>query len=529
MRVIAAVLVVFLLALPTAPASAQQTLAIGNGSEPETLDPHKATDLQSAEIIFQLFEGLVSYGPDASIVPGVAESWARAPDGLSYIFHLRHDALWSDGSKVTAEDFVYSFRRAVDPRTGSSYQFILYPIKNAQEITEGKEKDLTKLGVIARDASTLEILLRGPTPYFLGLLVHQMAMPVPHQAIEAFGDQWLQPGKLVGNGAYRLVERIPQSKIRVTKNELYWDAARVALDSATFLPIENETPEYNAYRAGEIDITNTVPSPQLPAIRKDLARELQSGPLLGTYYYAFNLTRPPFNGDAKLRQALAEAVDRDILVAKITEAGEQPAYSFTPPAVRDYTPPTVAWAAKSKEDKLAEAKRLFAEAGYGPQHPLSFELLYNTLEAHKRIALAITAMWKQAFGAGIDIRLRNEEFKVKLAQVRARQYDLTREGWIADYNDVSNFADQLASDAGEMNAPGYRNPDYDRLVHQGAVTLDATERGRLYAEAESRMLADMPVLPLYFYVTKRLVKPYVSGWQSNVADIHLLKYVSVKR
>jgi oligopeptide transport system substrate-binding protein len=268
---------------------------------------------------------------------------------------------------------------------------------------------------------------------------------------------------------------------------------------------------------------------QIAALKKDLPQDLQQGPLLGTYYYVFNLTRPPFKDNAKLRQALAESVDREILTQKITEGGEEPAYSFTPTAIRDYTPPSPAWAGKSKPERLAEAKRLFAEAGYGLQHPLSFELLYNTQEAHKRIALAISAMWKQAFGAGIEVRLRNEEFKVKLAQGRAKEYDLAREGWIADYNDVSTFLDQLVSDAGEMNLSGYANPDYDRLVRQARTTLDTAERAHLYAEAEARMLADQPMIPLYFYVSKRLVKPSVAGWQSNVADIHLLKYVSVSR
>jgi oligopeptide transport system substrate-binding protein len=523
-------LTAFLLALLiAAPALAQQTIAIGNGTEPETLDPHKATDVSSAEIIFQLFEGLVSYGPDAAIVPGVAERWERSADGLGYVFHLRDTARWSDGSPVTAEDFVYSFRRALDPKTGSSNALLLYPIRQAEAIASGKEKDFSKLGVRAKDPHTLEIDLRGPTPYFLELMAHHIAIPVPRRAIEQWGEQWIQPGHLVGNGAFKLSEWVPQSKITVVKSATYWDATAVKLDSATFRPIENETPEFNAFRAGEIDVTYTLPIPQLPSIRQNMKEDLQSGPLLASYFYSFNLTRPPFKGNVKLRQALSEAIDRDILTEKITAAGEKPAYSFTPPAIRDYTPPTLPWKDKSKEERLAEARRLFAEAGYGTAKPLKFELLYNTLEQHKRIALAIIAMWKQAFGAAIEVKLRNEEFKVMLATERARQFEMVRMGWVADYDDVNSFADQMLSDAGPANRPGYANPDYDRLVHQGQVTLDTKERARLYEGAEAIMLRDSPVIPLYFYVTKRLVKPYVQGWRDTVNDVHMLKYVSVKR
>jgi oligopeptide transport system substrate-binding protein len=524
-RLIALLLVLFL----AAPARGQETITIGNGAEPETLDPHKATDVSSAEIIFQLFEGLVTYGPDAAIVPGVAERWERSPDGLTYLFHLRANARWSDGSPLTAEDFVYSFRRALDPKTGSSTQILLYPIRQAEEIATGKEKDFSKLGAVAKDEHTLEIDLRGPTPYFIELMAHHIAVPVPKKTIETYGEQWLQPGKLVGNGAYKLTEWVPQSKIVVAKNDVYWDAGAVALASATFRPIENETPEYNAYRAGELDVTYVVPIPQLPSIRQNMKDDLQIGPLLASYFYSFNLTRPPFAGNVKLRRALSEAVDREILTDKITAAGEQPAYSFTPPAIRDYRPPALPWKGKSKAERLAEAKTLFAEAGYSAQKPLKFELLYNTLEQHKRIALAITAMWKQAFGAAIEVSLRNEEFKVKLAQERAHQFEMVREGWVADYNDANSFLDQLLSDAGPANRSEYKNPDYDRLVHQAQATLDPAERARLYGEAETIMLDESPMIPLYFYVTKRLVKPTVQGWRDNVQDIHLLKYVSVKR
>lgn len=523
----AAKALLFLLAwLIAAPALAQQTITVGNGTEPESLDPHKATDIPSAEIIFQLFEGLVTYGPDASVVPGVAKDWERSADGLRYVFHLRPEARWSDGKPVTAEDFVYSFRRAVDPRTGSSYQFILYPILNAQQITEGEEKDVSKLGVAARGPATLEITLKAPTPYFIGLLAHQMAMPVPKAAIEAWGPQWIMPGHLVGNGAYLLSDWTPQSRVRVTRNPRYWDAASVTLDAADFLPIENEAAGYNAYRAGEIDVTS-VPQNQLKAVKQAYPDEIAIGPLLATAYFAFNTRQPPLD-NRTLRQALTRAIDREIITGKITAGDEIPAYSFTPSSTADYRPPQPAWADLPPAERLAQARALFAQAGYGASHKLSLEILYNTSQSNKRIAVVVAAMWKQAFGDGLAVSLRNEEFKVKLADARTKQFQIVSEGWVGDYNDVNTFADLLLS-GNELNDASYSNPEYDRLVHAGQVELDPAKRARLYAEAEALMLAEAPIMPLYFQVSHSLIKPGIRGWQPNVAGLHLLKYVHVTR
>ncbi len=507
-------------------AQAAQVLNVGNGSEPDTLDPQRSSDTQTAQILYSLLEGLVTLGPAGQIVPGVAESWDIAEDGLTYTFHLRANAKWSNGDPVTADDFVYSLRRGVDPKTGSIYQFILYPIVNAKEITDGTEKDVTKMGVAATDPRTLMIKLKEVTPFFLGLLTHHMGMPVNRKAIEANGNDWTKPGKFVGNGAFKLSEWVPQSKLTVVKNEAYWDAANVKLDQVTYKPIESEAAEFNAYRAGELDVTNLVPAEQLANIRQTMASEFRLSPRLGTYYYSLNMTREPFKSNPNLRRALSLAIDRDFLVEKITAAGELPATSFTPPSVANYKPPQAYWASMSKADRLAEAKKAFAAAGYGPSKPLKLEILYNTADVHKRIAVAVAGMWKQALG--VETELRNVEFKVKLAEVRARNYTVSRDGWIADYDDVNTFLSLNKSDALDQNTSGYSNPAYDKLVDQASATQDLKKRADIYAQAEAILLNDDPVVPLYFYVNKTLVKPYVKGYENAAQGFHLAKYMSVE-
>lgn len=502
----------------------EQILRKGNGSQPQTLDPHKAEGVPSSNILRDLFEGLTGEAPDGRIVPAGAESWEISDDGLQYTFHIRRNGRWSDGSPVTAEDFAYGLKRSLDPATGSKYTKILSPIKNAEAVAAGR-MPLDALGVEVIDPYTLKITLQTPAPYFLGLLNHSSTYPMHKASAEKWGDSVAKPGNLISNGAYKLDELVVQSHIKLVRNQHYWDNDNTIIDEVWYYPIEDQSSELKRYRAGEIDYTNEVPNNQFKWIRQYLGEELVINPWLGIYYYGFNLTKPPFKDNKNLRLALSMAVDREILTGKVTRFGERPAYAFVPPGVSTgidtYVPQDPDWASWPREKQIAEARRLYAEAGYSKANPLTVELRYNTSENHKKIAIAVAAMWKQVLGA--QTRLINEEWKVFLSNRKQKQVtQVFRAGWISDYNDPMSFLELLHSQHG-INDSAYSNPQYDTLLAQIAAEPDAEKRTRLMQQAERLMLADQPVMPLFSYVVKRLVKPYVGGVGSNIMDHHYSK------
>jgi oligopeptide transport system substrate-binding protein len=506
---------------------AAQILRIGNGSEPQTLDPQISENTQDSHIERDLYEGLVVIDKDGKVAPGQAESWTLSPDGLTYSFKLRAGLKWSDGTPLTAEDFVYSWQRAIDPATGSKYSFLYYPIKNAEDIATAVNKDVKSLGVRAVDPRTFEVTLKSPTGYFLRLIGHARFLPVNKASITKYGNQFTRPGNLVTNGAFMLKEWTPQSRIVVVKNPNYWDAANVKLGEVDYYPIENQNEELKRYRAGELDVTNEVPSDQVDFIRKDLPGELKIVPYLGSYYMGFNLEQPPFKGNQKLRQALSMVIDREAIVAKITKTGEQPAYSWVPPGIAGYQPQNVDWKGLSMPERIAKAKELYKEAGYGPDKPLQLEIMYNTSENHKKIMIAIAAMMKQALG--VNVTLVNQEFKVFLETRKEKKAtQLFRAGWIADYADPNTFAELLQSDAG-LNDMGYNNPEYDKLVKTAAITVDPDKRMQMLQDAEKLVVHDLPMMPIYDYVNKRMIKPYVVGFDLNSLGYFYSKNVSIAK
>ena len=474
----------------------RQILRLGNGAELQSLDPHRSEDVASSNVHRDLYEGLVNEAPNGELIPGAAASWTRSDDGKTYTFHLRPEARWSNGDRVTADDFVFALRRGADPKTGSVYSYILSPIENADAVTRG-EQPPDELGVRALDDLTLEIRLANATPYFLGLLTHSMTYPVHRATLEAHGADWTRPGNLVGNGAFKLDEWVVQSHLKLVRNPNYWDNASNRLDEVWFYPTEDQTAELQRFRAGELDMTDTVPNSQLAFIRQNMADRLHIGTYLGSYYYGFNLTRPPFKDNPKLRRALSLAIDRDIITKQVLAAGQEPAYGFVPP-VADYTPQQMPEAAWTQEQREVEAKRLYEEAGYSAQNPLRTEIMYNTQDDHRRIALAIAAMWKQVLG--VQATITNQEWKVFI-DTRNRKIDtqVYRQGWIGDYNDAFTFAELLRTQSGN-NDTGYSSAEYDRLVTAAQSELDMGVRAALLEEAERVLLADMPVMPLYFYV-----------------------------
>jgi oligopeptide transport system substrate-binding protein len=509
------------------PAAAEMVLHRGNGTEPESLDPHKATGVPEAFIINDILEGLATLSAKGEPVPGVAESWEISDDGTTYTFHLRADAKWSNGDPVTAEDFVYSFRRAVDPATAAEYAPVLGVITNAEAITAGEEKDVSKLGVEAVDPRTLKITLKSSTPYFLGLLTHQISFPVHKATVEKHGDQWTRPGNSVGNGAYTITEWTPQSRVILEKNPNFHDAANVKIDKVVYYPTEDTGEELKRFRAGELDVTYDAPSDQIDWIEQNLPNQFHNTAYLGTYYYVVNVTREPLGKSLQLRRALAMAIDRDILTEKITQAGEFPAYAWVPPGIPGYELQSVDFKAMTQPERDAAAKKLFDEAGYGPNNPLKIELLYNTSENHKKIAIAVAGMWKQKLGA-VDVSLVNQEWKVYLDTRDKKNFEVARAAWIGDYPDAVNFLDLFLSAAGERNDAGYNNPKYDELLATAAKTSDSKERAKVLEEAERMFLADMPLIPIYHYTTQHLINDRVAGWEDNILDMHLTRYLSIK-
>lgn len=497
--------------------AAEQVLRRGNGPEVETLDPHKAQSVSASNILRDLYEGLVGEAPDGRLRPGAAASWEISRDGLRYSFRMRADARWSNGDPVTAEDFAAGLRRSVDPATGSKYSQILAPIENAESVIAG-DLPPEALGVEAPEPHTLIIRLESATPYFLGLLTHASAYPIHQSSLKQHGDAFAKPGNLVGNGAYRLTERVVQSHVLLEQNPHYWDHENGHIRQVYFMNTEDVNSEFKRFRAGELDWTSTIPSNQARWIRKNLPQQVRVSTYLGVYYYGFNVTQPPFKDNPALRHALSLAIDRQVIANKVLSAGEQVAYGWVPPGVIGYDSLPLAHSTWTREQRLAEARRLYAEAGYSQESPAEVEILYNTSEDHKKIAIVIGAMWKQFLG--VRTKLRNEEWKVYLQsrQLKAKTQAF-RAGWIGDYNDPNTFLEIMHSQHG-LNDSGYASERFDTLLEAAAREGDAQKRMSLMQQAEAQLLEDMPVMPLYFYVTKRLVQPYVVGWQANIMDHH---------
>ncbi|HSN70145.1 MAG TPA: peptide ABC transporter substrate-binding protein [Steroidobacteraceae bacterium] len=504
-------------------ASATESLRIlrrGNGPEPETLDPQKARQDSSLNILRDLFEGLTSLDRDANVVPGAAETWAVSDDGLIYTFTLREGLTWANGDPLVAADFRNGMRRLVDPATASAYANILAPVENAARIVAGALPP-EALGVEAPDERTLVIRLAAPAPYVLGLLAHPSTFPVHGPSLDLHGDDFARPGNLVSNGAFVLTEWVLGSHVAAQRNPRYRSAGDVRLDGVRYYHMADAGSELRRYRAGELDVTYTIANQQYEWLKENLGDQLEVGPQLSVYYYGFNLTRPPFRDAPELRKALSLALDRERIVRQVTGLGELPACSWIPDGVADYTPQRFEYCDWPVAQRLAEARRLYAAAGYSAERPLRIEIRYNTGEVHNRIAVAVAAMWKEALG--VESRLHAEEFRVLNQTILARDVtEVFRSSWIGDYNDPWTFAQLLQSDFG-INLTGYSSPDYDALLAEAAAAADPAERRRLLEQAERTMLADHPLLPIYFFVNKHLVAPHVRGFSNNVMNVQYSK------
>lgn len=515
---VATVLALAFAAMP-AIAAQGQVFRVNNTVEPESLDPGVVTGVPEHRILSNLFEGLTTSDPkDLSPRPGMAASWTVSKDGLVYTFKLR-DAKWTDGKPVTARDFVYAWERVLNPKMGAKYAQQLFYLKNGEQYNKGRITDFSRVGVKALDDRTLRVTLRCPTAYFLDLTSFYTLYPVPRRAIEAHGRDWVKPGTIVSNGPFRLAGWVPQQELILEKNPAHWDAARVRLQKVVFIPTEDVNTAFKQFLAGESDWVPTVPPAQLGVAKAK--PEFYVTPYLGTYYFRFNVTRPPTN-DVRVRKALSLAVDREALTKYVTKAGEIPTSTFVPAGMRGYAGVT------GLPYDPAAAKKLLAEAGYpdGKGFP-KMELLYNTNELHRVVTQAIQQMWKESLGLQVD--LVNVEWKVYLARQSSLDYQLSRAGWIGDYVDPNTFLEMWVSGGGN-NQTGWSNRRYDELIAQAACKIvNAKERMRALQEAEKILVADeVPLMPLFTSVNKGMLDRRVKGWYPNILDQHPLKYISLE-
>ncbi|MGE8028871.1 oligopeptide ABC transporter substrate-binding protein OppA [Enterobacter mori] len=506
----------------------KQTLVRNNGAEVQSLDPHKIEGVPESNVNRDLFEGLLVTDVDGHPAPGVAEKWENK-DFKVWTFHLRKDAKWSDGTPVTAEDFVYSWQRLANPNTASPYaSYLQYGhIANIDDIIAGK-KPVTELGVKAIDANTFEVTLSEPVPYFYKLLVHPSVSPVPKSAVEKFGEKWTQPANIVTNGAYKLKDWVVNERMVLERNPQYWDNAKTVINQVTYLPISSEVTDVNRYRSGEIDMTyNNMPIELFQKLKKEIPKEVHVDPYLCTYYYEINNQKAPFT-DVRVRTALKLALDRDIIVNKVKNQGDLPAYSYTPPYTDGMKLVEPEWFKWSQEKRNEEAKKLLAEAGYTADKPLTFNLLYNTSDLHKKLAIAVASIWKKNLGA--NVKLENQEWKTFLDTRHQGTFDVARAGWCADYNEPTSFLNTMLSDSSN-NTAHYKSPAFDKIIGDTLKVTDDAQRAELYAKSEEQLDKDSAIVPVYYYVNARLVKPWVGGYTGkdpldniSVKNLYIIKH-----
>ncbi len=505
-------------------AYAAGTLRIGNMGEPASLDPHFVSGTWESGIVGNLFLGLTTEAADGSIIPGAAKSWTVSDDGLVYTFSLR-DHTWSDGKPVTAQDFKLALQRILKPETAAGYASLLYTIKGAEQYNTGKA-GADALAVEAIDEKTLEITLSGPAPYFIAQLSHYTAYPVPAHKIEELGKNWAKDGNMVSNGAFTLSEWTPNAQIRLEKNPRFYDAENVSLDELVFYPQEDRSAVLKRVRAGEVDIQTDFASSDLKWLEKNMPDYVRIAPYLGVYYYPLNLDDEVLK-DIRVREALAMTIDRKILTEKVLKTGEIAAYSFVPPGTGDYgSSPEVSWKNMTQKERVAEAQKLMAAAGYDKSNAPTIKLSYNTSENHKKVAIAVAAMWKKALG--VKTELFNTEVKVHYDNLKVRDFQAARAGWIADYNDPQNFLSLMESRNTSQNYANFNDDQYNELMRKAELEADPVKRNEYMRQAEVIALTEVPNIPIYHYVSKNLVNPKVVGWVDNASDIHRARYLSVK-
>ena len=471
-----------------------RTLTRGIGGDPETLDPGVAEDVHAFSVLIDTFEGLVSENAAGELVPGVAERWDVSDNAKVYTFHLRDNARWSNGDLVVALDFVRAISRVLDPETLSPYGSLLSAIEELE----------------AKSDQILEIKLKRPASHFLALL----ALPIAYPRHES-GDT------SISNGAYMLSSRIPGASIQTRKNQHYWNADAVFFENVNYLPIVDPIAEFNMFRAGELDVTHDIPNAQVAGVLRDDLAEAHISASLSLYYLAFDMTGPPLD-KPRLRQSLSMAIDRRAIV-RMLGRGDQPAFSIVPPGVNEYDSATYAWADWADDERRKQALQLYHLAGYEDDNPPSITLMYDTGDVHEKIALAVTAMWRDVLGINATIEKREWKYFLNTRELRD-DWDVMRFAWVGDYNAPNTFLDILRS-GDEQNLPAYSNAAFDELLADAASRRNRREAADVLRSAEDLVLNDYPIAPLYFFASKHMVDTSIGGFQDNIVDRHASRFL----
>ena len=498
------------------------SLDIANGGEPLSLDPHKVQGTWENDLVGQMFVGLTTEDAHADPIPGMAERWETSPDGLTWTFHLR-EAAWSDGTPVTAQDFVYAYRRILNPATMAQYASVLYPIKNAEVLNNAQDAavDMSSLGVRAIDDRTFEMTLEHPAPYLPALLKHYTSYPVPKHLIERLGDDWIRPENIVVNGPFKLASWKSNYIIVMDKNPAFFDAENVALQRLYFYPTSDPNVQARGVLSGERGWARNFPSNKVVELREQAPAYVRVHDYLLVQYLSFNTTRPPFN-DARLRRALSMAINREFIASQIYRTNEQPAYSNVPNGVLNY--PGLShfrWRDTPLAERQAEARRLLAEAGFGPDNPLTFELKHRNSGDNPRVAVVVQADWREI---GVNVELVGSEVQVHYATLRAKDFAVGDGGWVADYNDAKSYLYLHETRTGTQNYSGFSNPAYDALMVAASREPDVAKRADLLQQAEQLMLDEAAICPLVFGTSRNLFTPLLDGYEDNLEDIHRVRW-----
>ena len=504
-------------------AAGAETLSRGTAAEPSTLDPHVATGNSAAPILYDMFVGLTTFDLTGAIGPGAAESWTISDDGRTYTFKLRANLKWSDGTPMTADDFVWSYRRLLTPATAARFASFFYAIENARDVVRGKQPP-EALGISAPNPRTVVFKLRFPAAYFLQNLASNPGSPVPRAVLEEHGRGWTRAGRMVSNGAYRLAEYVPQSHITLEKNPHFYAADTVRLERVKYFPTQNLATQFNRYLAGELDLLLAFPLDKVNYILEEIPQQLFIWPALGTNFLIINTREAPLD-DPRVRRALSLAIDREGLAQKLLAPGESPAYTMVPPVVSGYNVQIPDWATEPMGERMAEARRLMQAAGYGPGKTLEIDFRYDTSESGRRQVVAFSAMWR---ALGVKVNALDSDFITLNKSARTADFDVLRYAWFAPNNDPDTFLGLLSS-TNPNNYSGFRNERFDALYRAGNANLDSAARMQQLSDAEAVALTDQPVIPVYHFTRRFLVGPQVKGFVPNLRGLVLSRYLDVAR
>jgi oligopeptide transport system substrate-binding protein len=501
-----------------------RTLHIGNSAEPLSLDPHQASGTWENRIIGDMLIGLTTDDAQGRPIPGMATEWTTSTDGLVWTFKLR-EAKWSDGVPLTANDFVYAWQRIMTSKPPAKYASLLYVIKNAEKIYDGRIKDVNQLGVKAIDDRTLVVTLEHPTPYLPGLLTHYTSFPIPKHVVEKVGNDWIRAENFVGNGPFKLQQWKPNDFVHVVRNTNYWDNANVCLNQIYYYPISDDNAAERRVRTGSLDVNTNFAGSRLDEINKNLPGYARVHGYTGLTYYIFNMRKAPFT-DARVREALSMAIDREFITKEITKAGQQPAYSLVPPGIAQYQSGAsrASFQGQPLADRLARAKVLLEEAGFGPNNPLKFTFSHRSTGDNPRIAPVVQQQLSK-IAPWVEVQILGSETQINYEKLRNGDFDVGDAGWVSDFNDAKNFTYLLQTSTDQLNYGKYSNPQYDALMEAADLEKDAIKRAKMMQDAEAIAMREHAILPLYFLTNRNLVSPRVTGWVDNAVDIHRARYL----